>query len=251
MNKFSKSSFTQKKCGDKSSSTNKSRTNLLLLVDKELKSKNNFVKINSLSQKQFINKNNENIVIELNESFSKNSHSSYNNCFQTTKTNINNSLNLCKVKTQNSSLLSNRSLSNLSVKSSNSSKMTYHDSNSFTNGFPSPLLNRNNFCILKRDINFFKNEREKIEELIFTSFKKLKKLSENLKFSRSISPNNNSKINSSLLSKKSLDLAKSLHNKSHLNFQIRLKSMSTLETEELEEKILYVNRNLDFSFDEM
>ena len=234
---------------------NQQRTNLLLLVDKELKTKNVFMKINSLTEKEFYEKVNENFFIELNESFSK---SSAFNCFQKS-TDLNNSINVNKEKIRTSQnaqsvIENNRSLSSMSHKSSNSSNnIASVETNFLTKSFSclSSALDKNVNFFWKRDMDFKKNETEKKGEIIYRSYKKLKMLSDRLKSSFSQTPKNHSKTKYILKLKNSFETQSDNTKKKHNKFQINLKSMSKLETTDFEENIFGVNKNFDISFEEM
>ena len=167
---------------------NKQRTNLLLLVDNELKTKNSPTKINSLTQKEFFEKNNEYFFIELNEVFSKNSeiNSNFFKKSEKTKNSLNKKLEQKVSSSQNVTLSSESNLSNISVKSSTSSNnFTFLDSQLFSKSFScySPLVRKINS--FEKNMNFLKTTKEIKEELIFQSYKKLKNMSIRIRNSQS------------------------------------------------------------------
>lgn len=237
--------------GVKKNNANKQRTNLLLHVDKELRSEKNKIKINSLSEKEIRDQNCQNYVVEIKETYLKNSSSLPVNYSQST--NGKNSFNLYKENSASKgNFVGNRTYS-LNASSSNISEQTCETSHKITSlnkkKFTKSLTSLSpfeNVSSVQKDIKFLlKKEKEVKKDLIYNSFKFLKNLAEQLK----ISKRNKSPDSMMKLFDKSVEKSKKNKN---FNFKIDLKSMNTSRTStEYEVKNFSISKNSNFSFEEM
>jgi hypothetical protein len=231
---------------------NKQRTNLLLLVDKELRGRQETVLINSMTEKQIKDKNSQNFVVEINENFNQ-------NCLNTSQNSTNTSIFYIKEKsrkTQNEdpllASLNTSCLSNISVKSSVSSNniasintnLLSKSSSSFS---PFEIFNKKNLNWNKKDKNFLKTAKVLEQDLIFESFKMLKNLAENIK-------NKKPKTSLKIIERNPINLKSKLIQtgisiKTHKVFQIKLQSMHS--GEEIGSKRIKFGKSLDFSFEDV
>jgi hypothetical protein len=233
---------------------NKQRTNLLLLVDKELRCDKNKVKINSLTEKEIRDQNDQNYVVEIQETYLKNNSNLPTNYSSSQSTTIGkNSFNLYKDNSAskgnfmgNRTYSLNASSSNMSVQTCETPhKITSLTKKKITKSFSS-LSPFENVTNVRKNINFIlKKEKEVKKDLIYDSFKYLKNLAEQLKISKkSKSPNSMMKLFDKTVEK-------SKKNK-NFNFKIDLKSMHISgHSTEFEVKNISISKNSNFSFEEM
>jgi hypothetical protein len=232
---------------------NKQRTNLLLLVDKELRCDKNKVKINSLTEKEIRDQNDQNYVVEIKETYLKNNSNLPSNYSSSQSSNGKNSFNLYKDNsTSKGNFTGNRTYS-LNASSSNTSVQTCEtpqkivslNKKKMTKSFSS-LSPFENVTNVRKNINLIlKKEKEMKKDLIYDSFKYLKNLAEQLK----ISKRNKSPDSMMKLFDKTVEKPKKNKN---FNFKINLKSMNIYgHSTEIEVKNFSISKNSNFSFEEM
>lgn len=232
---------------------NKQRTNLLLLVDKELRFEKTKIMINSLTEKEIRDQNDQNYVVEIQQTLVKNNSNVAKNILSTRSNNAKNSFNLYKDNSVNKgssndmqTFSRNTSISNTSLPTcERSCKYLSLNKKKITRSLTSlsPLENvtnnRKNISIL------LKKEKEVRNDLIYNSFKFLKNLAEDLKISKkSKSPNSMMKLFEKTVEK--------TNKNKNLNFKIDLKSMNISgHSTEYEVKNFSISKNSNFSFEEM